>query len=71
MEALAWSAGASKSYLSRVESGQNAPSLNMLRALAMELGTQPWQLLHPPEGPEDEDVRGPLTDGVSDRSIGQ
>lgn len=45
MEALAWAAGASKSYLSRVEAGHNAPSLNMLRALADELGVEPAVLL--------------------------
>lgn len=47
MEKLAWAAGASKGYLSRVESGQSAPSLVMLRALAVELGVEPWQLLVP------------------------
>ncbi len=49
MENLAWAAGASKSYLSRVEAGTNAPSLNMLRALAVELGVEPWELLRPGE----------------------
>jgi len=48
MEALAWAAGASKSYLSRVEAGKNAPSLNMLRALANELEVEPWELLKEP-----------------------
>ena len=47
MEALAWAASASKGYLSRVEAGQNAPSLNMLRALAEELGVEPWVLIKP------------------------
>ena len=52
MEGLAWAAGASKSYLSRVEAGKNAPSLTMLRALAIELEVPPWQLLQPPPDAE-------------------
>ena len=45
MEALAWAAGISKGYLSRVESGHHAPSLRVLRLLARELGVQPARLL--------------------------
>jgi DNA-binding XRE family transcriptional regulator len=41
MENLAWAAGASKSYLNRVEPGSNAPSLNMRRARAAELEVEP------------------------------
>ena len=48
MEQLAWAADASKGYISRVEAGTNAPSLNMLRALAAQLQVEPWQLLRAP-----------------------
>lgn len=47
LEKLAWSAGVDKGYLSRVEGGQRAPTLPVLRRLAGELGVEPWVLLHP------------------------
>ena len=52
MEKLAWAAGASKGFLSRIEAGHNAPSLNMLRALAKELGVEAWVLLRPVAVPD-------------------
>ena len=44
-EKLAWAAGVSKSYLCEIESGQKAPSLFVLRALAEHLDVSPGKLL--------------------------
>ena len=44
-EKLAWAAGVSKSYLCEIESGQKAPSLFVLRALAEHLAVSPGTLL--------------------------
>ena len=46
-EQLAWSAGLDKGYMSRIESGERAPSLFILRKLAIQLGVEPWELLRP------------------------
>ena len=44
-EQLAWSAERSKSYLSRIESGQRLPSLRILEQLALCLRVEPRDLL--------------------------
>ena len=45
-EKLAWDAGLeSKGYLSRIESGQRVPSLELLDRLARRLGVEPRDLL--------------------------
>jgi transcriptional regulator with XRE-family HTH domain len=44
-EAVAWAADLSKPHLSRVESGENLPSVSVLFRIAKELGVEPADLL--------------------------
>jgi transcriptional regulator with XRE-family HTH domain len=44
-EAVAWASGLSKPHLSRVESGENLPSVAALVRIARELGVEPADLL--------------------------
>ena len=62
---MAHTAAHSKSYLSEIEAGQNAPSLNMLRALAEELGVEPWVLIKPadPDMAGSDPDSGPVSTG--------
>ena len=53
LENMAWTAGVDKGYASRIEAGQRAPTLPVLRKLAKAVGVKPWELLKP-EATEDE-----------------
>lgn len=46
-EKLAWSVSVSKPYITRIEAAERAPSLPVLRRLAVGLGVEPWELLRP------------------------
>jgi transcriptional regulator with XRE-family HTH domain len=58
MGSLAWEVGVPKGYLSRIESGQKAPSLTMLGALSRELGVEAWELLRAPAGEVEVEAGG-------------
>ena len=44
-EAVAWACGIPKAHLSRIESGENLPSLPILSALAKHIGAEPYDIL--------------------------
>jgi transcriptional regulator with XRE-family HTH domain len=44
-EAVAWASGIPKAHLSRIESGENLPSLPILSALAKHIGAEPYDIL--------------------------
>jgi transcriptional regulator with XRE-family HTH domain len=44
-EALAWKAGVSRRYMSKLEGGQVDTGLAVLAKLAVALDVQPWELL--------------------------
>lgn len=48
-EELAWNIDKSKGYISRIESGQRLPSLELVDRLALELKVEPRDLLTFPE----------------------
>jgi transcriptional regulator with XRE-family HTH domain len=51
-ERLAWNVDSSKGYMSRIESGQRLPSMEILDRLALELKVEPRDLLtFPDAGP--------------------
>jgi transcriptional regulator with XRE-family HTH domain len=50
-EALAWEAGVSRRYMSRIEGGQTSTGIDLLARLAAVLGVEPWELLRPQPSP--------------------
>lgn len=56
-ERLAWDAGLeSKGYLSRIESGQRLPSVQLLESLALQLGVEVRDLFIFPELSDTDDA---------------